>query len=425
MKEDVIMNECLVKEKTVSEYLESREYAEEITKERSNYIHDRDRLIHSRAFRRMMHKTQIFNANKGDHYRNRLTHTLEVMQIARSIARRLELNEDLTEAIALGHDIGHTPFGHVGERTLNDIMMNGLEGYIPPTKQGFKHNYQSVRIAERLESRRDEYTGMNLTLAVREGIIKHTKIFKKETHELFVYYPKDLNLVGMRMDLPHSITLEGQIVAMADEIAQITHDIEDGCRSKIIGFNDFVSQSLVKEYIKSSNIKEESNYSYNMQDRIIKGLVGYLIEDVVKESKNLIEDYNKTKQPEFNNEQDVYTKQCIKYSATISKKATDLAKMKDSCIIYSKEISQSDSKAEFIIKQIFKAYYKHPKELPDYIFQRYYGLKSMSGIKRKDIIDKNLQADPYFIRCICDHIAGMTDQFAAREYNSLYVPEFV
>ena len=180
MKEDVIMNECLVKEKTVSEYLESREYAEEITKERSNYIHDRDRLIHSRAFRRMMHKTQIFNANKGDHYRNRLTHTLEVMQIARSIARRLELNEDLTEAIALGHDIGHTPFGHVGERTLNDIMMNGLEGYIPPTKQGFKHNYQSVRIAERLESRRDEYTGMNLTLAVREGIIKHTKIFKKK-----------------------------------------------------------------------------------------------------------------------------------------------------------------------------------------------------------------------------------------------------
>ncbi|MBG0763350.1 MAG: dNTP triphosphohydrolase, partial [Tissierellales bacterium] len=149
---------------------EEREY-------RLPFQRDRDRIIHSRAFRRLMHKTQIFNANKGDHYRNRLTHTLEVSQIARSISKNLGLNEELTEAIALGHDLGHTPFGHIGERTLHLLISGKIEDELNLNKSnhgGFKHNFQSLQIIDNIEKRTHKYKGLNLTLAVREGILKHT-----------------------------------------------------------------------------------------------------------------------------------------------------------------------------------------------------------------------------------------------------------
>lgn len=143
---------------------------------RDAFQRDRDRIMHSRAFRRMMHKTQIFNANMGDHFRNRLTHTLEVSQIARSIGKVLGLNDELIEAIALGHDLGHTPFGHVGEKTLHKILMYGEGLEEVKIEEGFKHNFQSLRVVDDLESRCDDYSGINLTLAVREGILKHTSL---------------------------------------------------------------------------------------------------------------------------------------------------------------------------------------------------------------------------------------------------------
>ena len=141
---------------------------------REPFQRDRDRIMHSRSFRRMMHKTQIFNANMGDHYRNRLTHTLEVAQISRSIGKVLGLNDELIEAIALGHDLGHTPFGHIGERTLDGILHNGLNTNIPATGGRFKHNFQSLKVVDQLETRCEDYAGINLTLATREGILKHT-----------------------------------------------------------------------------------------------------------------------------------------------------------------------------------------------------------------------------------------------------------
>ena len=222
---------------------------------RSPFQHDRDRIIHSRAFRRLMHKTQIFNANKGDHYRNRLTHTLEVMQIGRSIGRLLKLNEDLIEAIALGHDLGHTPFGHVGERTLNQILyygINDMEGI----GEDFKHNFQSLRVVDSIENRCDDYSGVNLTLAVREGIIKHTGLKSKVSNQAVYYHNDDLDTENLRLDLPHSFTLEGQVVAISDEIAQVTHDIEDGIRGKIIDFDKFKETDLVKKYI-DENIENQ------------------------------------------------------------------------------------------------------------------------------------------------------------------------
>lgn len=194
----------------------------------------------------MMHKTQIFNANIGDHYRNRLTHTLEVAQISRSIGKVLGLNDELIEAIALGHDLGHTPFGHIGERTLDGILHNGLNTNIPATGGRFKHNFQSLKVVDQLETRCEDYAGINLTLATREGILKHTKT--AYAGEGFLHYP-ELDFSNIDLSAP-SFTLEGQVVAISDEIAQCTHDLEDGVRSKIISFSDIQNYPLVLQVIK-------------------------------------------------------------------------------------------------------------------------------------------------------------------------------
>lgn len=204
-----LLTKRIHEERTSNKYIISRE----------PYQRDRDRIIHSRAFRRMMHKTQVFNANKGDHYRNRLTHTLEVSQIARSIGKYLQLNDELIEAIALGHDLGHTPFGHIGERTLDEILTMGIgvgdEKDVPSIKQNFKHNFQSLRVIDKLETRCTDYLGINLTFATREGILKHTKVKNKGG---YYNYP-DFNIYEMHLEFSFSVTLEGQVVAIADEIA--------------------------------------------------------------------------------------------------------------------------------------------------------------------------------------------------------------
>lgn len=373
----------------------------------------------------MMHKTQIYNANKGDHYRNRLTHTLEVSQIARSLGRLFHLNEDLIEAISLAHDLGHTPFGHIGERTLNDILMHGIDDTeVPPISEGFKHNYQSVRVVDSIENRCDEHPGLNLTLTVKEGIIKHTGIYIKGTDKLVIYSSNSLDISNLRMDLKSSFTLEGQVVAISDEIAQLTHDIEDGIRSEAISFKQFVETDLVQKYYPC----ERDAPSYNKRNQIIKGLVGHLIDDVADSSTSRIDEYHsKHGIPTFENKSSVYEERCIWFSDDIEKMAKRLATMRDNCILFSKEISQSDSKSEYFIRQIFKAYFKHPKELPDYILARYYNgsSKQINGFFDRTVIQEDiLKKDPYFVRLICDHIAGMSDQFAAREYMNLYTPEY-
>jgi len=393
--------------------------------DRTEYQHDHDRIIHSRAFRRLMHKTQIFNANKGDHYRNRLTHTLEVMQIGRSIGRLLNLNEDLIEAIALGHDLGHTPFGHIGERTLNEIMNSGISVDVPATRQGFKHNYQSVRVVDSIESRSDDYSGINLTLAVREGILKHTKLTMRG--EKIVYTPIDLNVENLRIDLAHSITLEGQVVSIADEIAQLTHDIEDGVRGNIIPFDKFLKCDLVVSYLNAIAITMPTAPTYNQRNQIIKGLVGFLINNVKNTSLKNIKKYHKNEGiPTFIDNSYVYQEKCISFSVDdgILAQTKELGDNRDKWIILSKEISQADSKSEYFIKQIFKAYFRHPKELPDYILSRYYNLRDSDNFDRSMLDEDMMKRDPRFIRVICDHIAGMSDQFAAREYVNLYQPEY-
>lgn len=342
---------------------------------RTAFEHDRDRIIHSRAFRRLMHKTQIFNSKTNDHIRNRLTHTMEVYQIARGIGKPLGLNDTLIEAIALGHDLGHTPFGHVGERTLNSILMDKEK--CPEGGEGFKHNFQGLAILDYLETGKANWRGLNITLAVREGILKHTKCTIKPSenqnqsndNELnFVKYSQ-LNFESIDLGKP-SFTLEGQTVAIADEIAQYTHDLEDAYRQGVIHISDLEEMDMVKMVAKKHNIELRKCKSANdIRINLIYYMISDLITDVYNESvKNIM---NAKIKPIFDDENTCINENIIKFSGDISEKVKRLERVKIDKIILSRDVAIEDAKAEYIIKQIFKAYYEHPRQMPAYILNRY------------------------------------------------------
>lgn len=400
------------------------------------YQRDRDRIIHSRAFRRLMHKTQVFNANKGDHYRNRLTHTLEVNQIARSIGKYLGLNDELVEAISLGHDLGHTPFGHIGERTLHLIVTGqatiGEDTVILNNIGGFKHNFQSLHLIDNLEKRTKDYKGLNLTLAVREGILKHTSMkiripekIKNVSNKQDLKY-STIDLSNINIMLP-SFTLEGQVVAIADEIAQVTHDLEDGIRAGIIKLDDIKRDELIQKICKDNNnvklVLRGNLETVDIRNSLIKYMVGYLIDDVCSNSYSTLSRIENI--PHFQNKNDVYKEQIINFSDEISILHKNLSNLITRLVIASQSVSQADSKAEYIITRIFRAYYIRPQQLPDYILKRYFDKNGLE-FNRLYIEDNlvKLQNDLDFIRLICDHIASMTDQYASREYIKLYEPEY-
>lgn len=378
-----------------------------------------------------MHKTQVFNANYGDHYRNRLTHTLEVSQIARSIGKALHLNDTLIEAIALAHDLGHTPFGHVGERTLHRIMHGDIEidGMLH-SNEGFKHNYQTLEVIDNIESEWVDRIGMNLTLAVREGAFKHTgaKINNNGHRDEVRYSSLDFSRILIE-DPP--FTLEAQVVAIADEIAQCTHDLEDGVRSRVISIEDILQNELVKDAIEEHQIDPKTLHcALDVRMSIVKFLVGKLIHDVYEQSVANILCYQaeRLKQgrelPNFKDKDEVYKEKLICFSAKTEQKVKALSDLITNCVVKSQSISQSDAKAEYMIIQLFKAYYQHPKQLPDDILKRYC-MKCGYQFSRITLNDDYLRNDMRFIRLICDHIACMTDQYAEREYRKLYLPEYV
>lgn len=296
---------------------------------RSEYQRDRDRILHSKAFRRLKHKTQVFLSPEGDHYRTRLTHTLEVSQISRTIARSLNLNEDLTEAIAMGHDLGHTPFGHTGERILNELC-----------ETGFKHNEQSLKVVEFLEIRNGNY-GLNLTFEVKDGIRNHP----------LGYNPT---------------TLEGQIVSMSDRIAYINHDIDDAVRAGII---------------KPSQIPEEfmKSLGYTHGQRI-----NTMIIDIINSSMD---------------------KNIISMSKEIDQHTKDLRDFLFDNVYYNKIAKSEEDKATFIVSKIYEYYTKNFDSLPEFYLKIY----EDSNFSKSEIIK--------------DYIAGMTDRYAMKTFEELYIPK--
>ncbi|MCM8800814.1 MAG: deoxyguanosinetriphosphate triphosphohydrolase [Candidatus Omnitrophica bacterium] len=343
---------------------------------RSEYQRDRDRIIHSAAFRRLEYKTQVFVNHEGDYYRTRLTHTLEVSQIARTIAYALRVNIDLTEAIALAHDLGHTPFGHAGEEVLNDLMKRF---------GGFNHNLQGLRVVDVLEERYPDFPGLNLTWEVREGIVKHSSSFDRAG------CVKEL--------LPNEMpTLETQIVDVADEIAYDNHDLDDGLTSGLIKESDLenipiwnnILRNISKRYGKID--KEKRKYL------IIRSLIDMQVTDLIKQTqKNLdkfkIKSYLDVKKLD---------KKIVSFSKEMDLLRKPLRTFLMEKLYRHYRVMRMSNKAKHFIKELFNLYLEKPESLPSHIQTR---------------IPKDGKR-----RVICDYIAGMTDRYALDEYKKLFDP---
>ncbi len=423
-------NNCLAAyaQKSSSTQAIKRQFEEPGDDDRLPYQRDRDKILHCMSFRRLAHKTQVITTTSGDHFRTRLTHTLEVSQIARSIAKRLGLNEELTEAIALGHDIGHTPFGHVGERTLHRILTREIQiimNYDLPDAGGFKHNFQGVYLSDKLENWCKEDIGLNLCLAVRDGIIKHTDFVHRGEKNQVVYPP--LIDIDLSNDIP--FTLEGQVVKIADDIAQATHDLEDGFHCNIIKSENIINADLVKMVMKNMDLhlKESDIPGVDMLRRQLVGpMVGFLIEDVVVTTENnLSVDFNKGPYPEK------YVRKFVNFSSVqgndVKLALKALKKLIKNLYITSLVASTMDERAEHILTQLFKKYWSTPSLLPDNTLERYFKEKDLKDKLRSNLHEPELQEtiknDPRFVRLIADHIAGMTDQYAFKQYKQLFMPE--
>ena len=342
--QEIREHEYLSPHAAFSDMSQGRDEEEEPCDIRTCYQRDRDRIIHSKAFRRLNGKTQVFLAPQGDHYRTRLTHTLEVSQIARTIAKALRLNEDLTEAIALGHDLGHTPFGHAGERALNDIA-----------KAGFQHHEQSVRVVEILEVKNGKT--MNLTKEVRDGILNH-------------------------QTSGNPSTLEGKIVRFSDKIAYINHDIDDAIRGHILTEEDIPDTFA-------------DVLGHTVRDRL-----NTIIHDIISCSEGTDD---------------------VKMSPAVDEAVRGLrAFMFES--VYTNPVAKSqESKAEELIKQLFKFYKKHPEKLPEEFINH---IEHGDGktYNEEHLYSDNELKDLRTERAVCDYIAGMTDRYAVMTYQELMVP---
>ncbi len=374
-REEIFFAPYAVKSKTSF----GRKYKEKEHPFRSVFQRDRDRIIHSTAFRRLEYKTQVFIYGEGDHYRNRLTHTIEVQQIARTIARVLKLNEDLVEAISLAHDIGHTPFGHKGEFALNELMKE--KGF-----DGFEHNKQGLRIVDILEERYPDFPGLNLTYEVREGIIRH-----KTSYDIPLIEEKYKEFIKF-----NSPSLETQVVNVADEIAYTCHDLDDGLRSGIINFKELEKVELWKEMEKISEI--EKIPEKHKRHVIIRNLINYLVNDVIIQSIKNIENSG------ISSIEDVRkSKTLISHSEEVKGKHSQLRKFLEENMYENYRVIRMAQKAARIIKELFKAYLDEPKQLPPHI-------------------QKRIEKEPKEI-VICDYIAGMTDRFAQIEHQKLFDPK--
>ncbi len=348
-----------------------RRYPEKEQPLRSPFQRDRDRIIHSTAFRRLQYKTQVFVNHEGDHYRTRLTHTLETAQIARSIGRGLDLNDDLLETIALAHDIGHGPFGHAGEWALAELMKD---------YGGFEHNMHTLRIVEKLEDSYADFPGLNLTFETREGLKKHPENFYKKPE-----------LRPLRL-------LKAEVVDLADEIAYNGHDLDDGLRSELLAEKQLEGITLWTEaehYIQ----KKYSNLAAHHKRRMIHRLIIHrLVTDAIETSRERI------KKLGFGSLKDVQKTpaQAVSLSDPLKRQLAELKKFLHKNLYQHFRVVRMTDKGQRFLKALFRVYHEKPAQLPPDVLAR--GKKE--GLER----------------ALCDYLAGMTDRFAQDEYKRLFEP---
>lgn len=353
-----------------------RKYPEKEHQYRSVYQRDRDRIIHSTAFRRLEYKTQVFVNHEGDYYRTRLTHTMEVSQIARSIARVLNLNEDIAEAISLAHDLGHTPFGHSGEDALKKLM----EGH-----GGFEHNLHGLRVVDILERKYPDFRGLNLSWELKESIVKHNSSYNN-TSVATEYHTNEQPL------------LEAQIVDKADSIAYDNHDLDDSLKAGIITDDDLQAVNLWRETQK----KVKQKYTICDRDIVIAQTIKMLIN---LEVTDLIETtVSRMKQEGIKTVRDVreYHRLIVSFSPTLSEQKKNLQEFLFKNVYQHYRVVRMADKAKRFLEELFIAFIKNPKQLP-FEYQRWIE-----------------EAGLY--QAVCDYIAGMTDRFAQDEYKKLFYP---
>ena len=361
-----------------------RQYPEPCTSYRTEFQRDRERIIHSTAFRRLEYKTQVFVNHEGDLFRTRLTHSIEVAQIARAIARALRVNEDLSEAISLAHDLGHTPFGHAGQDALNECMRD---------HGGFEHNLQSLRVVDKLELKYPEYAGLNLMFETKEGVLKHCSKSNAEK----------LGALGLRFIERRQPSIEAQLANIADEIAYNNHDLDDGLRAGLISVTQLKEVTLFKEQFE----QVDKIYSQLSERRkiyqSIRNIINELVTDLISYSKEIIDD----KVPQ--NIQDVRAenKPLIQFSKTMFTKNRELKKFLNQNLYQHYKVHRMSQKAKNIIIDLYDSFYNDIKLLPDE-YQQYASV----AMANKGTSGK--------ARIVADYIAGMTDRYAIAEHERLF-----
>jgi dGTPase len=351
-----------------------RVHPEAESKTRTAFQRDRDRIIHTTAFRRLEYKTQVFVFYEGDHYRTRLTHTLEVAQLGRSLARGLGANEDLTEAICLAHDLGHPPFGHAGEHALNDMM----QGH-----GGFNHNTQSYRIVTELEHRYKAFRGLNLTYETREGMIKHETEYDKS--DAGDYEPEK------------RASLEAQIANLADEMAYNAHDLDDGLRAGLFSPRDLEALTIWRDF-KESIGWDGQPFTELVRREIVRELIGAFVTDVVFTTSKILEE-NELDSPEKVQQ---FERNVVAYSSEMAPKVRQLKDFLYENMYRQHRLIRMQVKAERFVSELFQAYAAEPMMLPE------------KTQRRMESLPKD--------RVVCDYIAGMTDRFALDEWEKLFDP---
>jgi len=337
---------------------------------------DRDRIIHSTAFRRLEYKTQVFVNHEGDYYRTRLTHTMEAAQITRTVARSLRLNTDLAEAVALAHDLGHTPFGHAGERVLNDLMAD---------HGGFEHNAHSLRLVDQLEERYPHFPGLNLTWEVREGIVKHTPPYDKP--------------LARRFEPGRAPSLEAQLVDYTDEIAYNSHDIDDGLKSGLLTFEQLEDVRLWRTVYGSMRERFPDVGSRIWRYQSLRHIIDLMVTDLVA----TIESRLATAGIETPDDVGAHGVPLVGFSADLEEQRQELKDFLMKHLYRHYQVVRMAEKARRVMTELFAAFLAEPQQLPPHILGR-------------------RGANVSLPRVISDYIAGMTDRFVLQEHRRLFDP---
>jgi dGTPase len=353
---------------------------------RTEHQRDRDRIVHSTAFRRLVYKTQVFVNHEGDLFRTRLTHSLEVAQLGRSVARQLRLNEELIEALALAHDLGHTPFGHAGQDVLNQCMAD---------HGGFEHNLQSLRVVDELEERYAEFSGLNLTFECREGILKHCSARNAQ----------ELGELGERFLQRRQPSLEAQLANLADEIAYNNHDVDDGLRAGLVTCPQLCRVALFRRHYEDVNRRYPGLADRRVIHEVVRRMINEVVTDLLEATTARLDEVR----PASADEVRTQPKPLVGFGERIAAEHLELKRFLHEHVYRHFRVLRATTKAQRVVRELFRAYFDDVRLLPDEHRGAAQRLEAANGAAGR-------------ARAVADYIAGMTDRYAIVEHGRLYDP---